>query len=264
MPYIEEKNVYNIGKGLTQAQKRVASGERMANVIPVYNCPTRRRPTQFPYTGGTSHYISVSPPNFVARTDYAACGGSQGYTTNGFSPYKGPPESALNQRDDQVAANYSAAMLKTNGVSSMRSEVSPRHITDGTSKTYIVGEKYLPYLRTEGGDGSNGDDNQSWDTSYDWDTYRWTNIFSNITNGTFLAKDGKGAYPGEPYSDFGPTDVTINNQNFGSSHTSVFIMAFADGSVQPTPFDIELRLHHTLGLATMVCRRANSWQMACC
>jgi len=244
LPFIEEKALHQLGKGTSTTQKMVTNGQRIATPISIFVCPTRRRAETFPINSSGATYINVTEPPAVARTDYAACGGSQGFNTNGFGAFGGPPIAALNQSDAQVAANYTSRKIpEMNGMSHMRSEVKIRHVSDGLSKTYMVGERYIPFAKYE--DGTSGDDNQSWDTGYDWDSYRWTNI-RNLSTGAFLAKDGKGLYPGEPVGD-SHTLAAINNQNFGSAHAQIFNMAMGDGSIQAVEYEIDLDIHQGRG-----------------
>jgi prepilin-type N-terminal cleavage/methylation domain-containing protein len=243
LPFIEEVALSQLGKGTSTTAKMATNGQRMQRAISIYNCPTRRRADSFPFTLGSGTYVNATEPPTVARTDYAGCGGSQGFNTNGFSPVYGPDISFLAKSEAEVEAFFSNRKVKEmNGISHLRSETKPRQVSDGLSKTYTVGERFIHFLRYE--DGTAGDDNQSWDCGYDWDSYRWTNIKN--PSGAFLARDGKGLYPGEPVGD-SMTLSSINNQNFGSAHAQVFHMAFGDGSVHAMPYDIDLNIHQALG-----------------
>ena len=42
LPYIEEKTIYNMGRGLTAAAKMTALGQMMATPAPFFCCPSRR------------------------------------------------------------------------------------------------------------------------------------------------------------------------------------------------------------------------------
>src|SRR6185312_7384156 len=41
--YLEEESVFQIGRGLPAAQKKTELKKQMGAVIPVFNCPSRRR-----------------------------------------------------------------------------------------------------------------------------------------------------------------------------------------------------------------------------
>jgi prepilin-type N-terminal cleavage/methylation domain-containing protein len=243
LPFIEEQALYKLGQGTSATAKMTTNGKRMQSPIQIFNCPTRRRAEEFAFTLPASTYVNVNEPATVARTDYAGCGGSQGFNTNGFAVVYGPDISYLSKTEAELTTYFAGSKVKEmNGISHLRSEIKPRHVSDGLSKTYTVGERYIHFLHYE--DGTAGDDNQSWDCGYDWDSYRWTNI--KTPTGTFLAKDGKGLYPGEPAGD-SLAHASVNNQNFGSAHAQIFFMAFGDGSVHGIPYEIDLVVHQGLG-----------------
>ena len=121
-----------------------------------------------------------------------------------------------------AAANDS----KSDGISFILSLVKIKHITDGTSKTYMLGERFIWNRTYE--TGSDGDDNQSWDTSYDWDVYRWTGsapVSDTIDN----------AAP------------ACCNHQFGGPHPGGFVMALCDSSVRLVNFEIKQTIHQQLG-----------------
>jgi len=70
LPYIEEKTLREIGKGQAAATKRVAITEVLKTPIPILNCPTRRLPRTYPYTGAMPMQ-NADPPASVAKSDYA-------------------------------------------------------------------------------------------------------------------------------------------------------------------------------------------------
>ncbi len=49
LPYIEENSIHDIGKGMTYANKKNASEERVLTTIGIYKCPSRNRPGTFPF-----------------------------------------------------------------------------------------------------------------------------------------------------------------------------------------------------------------------
>jgi len=222
LAYIEEQTTRNIGKTGSRgdsAKKKDLNLIRVGTPVAIYNCPSRRRPGQFPYPN--KHYYNVAQNgNFIAKTDYAGNGGSQG-----FMDFAGPQATALNQSDAAVELQFAKSHSKNDGMSYLRSMVRIRGIPDGTSKTYICGERFLFTDTYE--TGRHGDDNQSWDTSYDWDTYRWTN------------------FPPEGDTFINQRDCC--NQTFGGPHSTSFLMAMADGSVQQLNYDINAKAHQAFG-----------------
>ena len=105
-----------------------------------------------------------------------------------------------------------------NGISFQRSEVAIKHVTDGTTLTYLIGEKYLNpehYL-----DGLAGADNETWCTGYNNDNYR---------NGVDPPRQDRIGLT-RPFA-------------FGSAHPSTWQMAYCDGHVEAITYDIDEYLH---------------------
>jgi prepilin-type processing-associated H-X9-DG protein len=111
-------------------------------------------------------------------------------------------------------------------------------ITDGSSNTYLAGEKFCDSDHYT--DGLSAFDDEGWDTGWDWDTVRWS---------------GTTTYP--PPQDTGHADVVCRPIQdtpglgtgffFGSAHAIGFNMAFCDGSVQFINYSVNLETHYRLG-----------------
>jgi prepilin-type N-terminal cleavage/methylation domain-containing protein len=70
LPFIEEKTLRELGKGLPAAAKRAAMVEVLQSPVPIFNCPSRRLPRVYPYKGASS-LQNCDPPANVAKSDYA-------------------------------------------------------------------------------------------------------------------------------------------------------------------------------------------------
>ena len=116
-----------------------------------------------------------------------------------------------------------------NGVIYKFDEVRIANITDGTSNTYLLGEKYIDPLHYA--DGMDAGDNQPFNTGYDLDSVRWSPW--DAASNTYLvpAQDQEGV---------------VNYFTFGSAHPSGFNMAFCDGSVHRLSFSIDPNIHACL------------------
>lgn len=226
LPYIEETTLHDRGKSgdptTFNETKRAASTIRAKTVINLYLCPTRGRPGLSAEGIWHGHRnLDFAGLTEVAKTDYAMNGGS----ANVGWPI-GPEVAALSWDDKQFESKYAyGAPLNADGVSHIRSMVREAHIKDGTSKTYLVGEKYLNFS-TKGTSTGSGDDNQTWEVGFDWDTYRFTAALPQFDQ-----------YP----------DTTGSNIIFGSAHFSGINMVFCDGSTKHIPYDIDLPVHTALG-----------------
>lgn len=109
------------------------------------------------------------------------------------------------------------------GVSWERGSTRLADITDGTSFTYLVGEKRVSSLGY-GTSADNGYD-QSMFSGVDLDTTRWTHIAP--------APDSRGMEPLE--------------RRFGAVHPTGFHMAMCDGSIQFFNYSIDTEIHREHG-----------------
>ena len=107
------------------------------------------------------------------------------------------------------------------GISYARSQISIAKITDGTSKTYLLGEKYLNPLDYTTGKAP--DDDMGMYEGCAFDTYRWAGI--------------------QPQRDTPGASLT---NEFGSAHVSMCYFALCDGSVQAIDFSVDLEVHRRM------------------
>ena len=112
-----------------------------------------------------------------------------------------------------------------------------RRITDGTSHTFLIGEKYVRSDLYEGGSKS---DDQGWADGWDPDAIRST-CFQPYQDG-----DGTGFQfqPLNAPGDFFGFDRDV--YYFGSAHPGGFNGVFADGSVRTLNYDIDVVLFNAL------------------
>ena len=118
------------------------------------------------------------------------------------------------------------------GISYLRSRVKISDITDGTSKTYMLGEKYL--IPDHYYDGEEGADNESMYCGYDNDNHRTTFYQAGNPPDHQPMQDTPG-WLGGTYA------------CFGSAHANSLNMAFCDGSVQAVNYTIDPETHRRLG-----------------
>ena len=125
---------------------------------------------------------------------------------------------------------------KFDGVFVPRWPIELRRITDGTSKTILIAERWLYFEYHDSSVPRNlPSDNNSMYQGYDWDTIRWASSFVNPNFPQF----GMIALP-KPDTESQP-DALGNGQmwSFGSSHPGVFLASLCDGSVQAYSYDID-------------------------
>ena len=165
LPYIEQQALHDLGAGKAAAVKKAAASTVAQTPLAILHCPTRRQPTVFPNPAGTA--FNMNPVSTCAHTDYAANAGTvQNFYEIGNPSGNGDP--SFFDAPGYRPPNQSAM----NGVIYKFDEVSIARITDGTSNTYLLGEKYLDPLHYA--DGVDLGDNQPFNTGYDLDNVRWS------------------------------------------------------------------------------------------
>jgi prepilin-type N-terminal cleavage/methylation domain-containing protein len=247
LPYMELGAVHDLGmgQGTVTDPARTEFLTRVQTPIATFYCPTRRPVGVFPYLlsgAGTNGYANVRPnPAAVGRCDYAA---SMGETD--LQPwYIGSPSTLAagdaTAEGDPVAGTgwYAYGGHRTNGVVGLNRQVKIADITDGTSNTYMVGEKNLDpdhYMT-----GQSYGDNQGWDAGCTADNDRMVGMCDRATGTSILpAQD---AY--QPLQD---TPGWLGDLVFGSAHANGFGMAFCDGSVSTIGYTIDLETNRRLGV----------------
>ncbi len=207
LPFIEQQAMHDLGAGLSGPGDQPGSAKCNAQLVRVSTpltglyCPTRRSPLAYPFTEGW-RIVNAGIPTVLGRSDYAINGGD--YVTAAGLPipalwtperdnvYPGPASLADGGSPGGINGNPTPAQItkaKTTfanvamyatGVSYTGSMITMANISDGTSNTYLVGEKYLcPDNYTNGMDMG---DNEFALMGDNEDTSRWTAIFSTTTN----------------------------------------------------------------------------------
>ena len=110
----------------------------------------------------------------------------------------------------------------------MRSEIGLAHVSDGSSSTYLVGEKFLRpaeyYLET------NKADNETMYAGFDNDNHRITYVPGNKQYLPPLLN----------------TDAYSDGVSFGSPHPAALHFVFCDGSVHTISYGIDPEIHRRL------------------
>jgi prepilin-type N-terminal cleavage/methylation domain-containing protein/prepilin-type processing-associated H-X9-DG protein len=242
LTYIEEGPLHDKGADgdamLLSRPQREAARDVVLSPLNVINCPSRRQTKTFVMganDAGAGLKNSITPPE-AGRGDYAANSGHvlNEFPSAGTSPGAGPPSYTgtdpwFTDTINQFGRQGNVDLLT--GVSFVRSEIGIRRIIDGTTKTYLVGERYIPVANYE--DGQWGADNETWCTGFNNDNYRVTSRATGMQEATPI-----------PDSDTTSPDGGLR---FGSAHSGNFNMAMCDGSVQSVSYDIDWQVHRDLG-----------------
>jgi len=238
LPFIDQSDLHDMGKGLNNDSNRKAQGQLQARVpVSVFICPTRHRLQVFPRASSNTFVNITDPSPFMARSDYAA---NQGSTYSIVDP--GDPNTNYdpNFNWSTLDGTINSPTNPATGVIFRASQLSMAAIKDGTANTYLIGERYLcPDCYYTGGCCDN---DQGWDEGYDWDTNRGTGT------GYFKLTDVSTAIPIPPSQDRpGYSTNGTCSYNFGSAHEAGFNMAFCDGNVRLMNYNINPIIHMQLG-----------------
>jgi prepilin-type N-terminal cleavage/methylation domain-containing protein/prepilin-type processing-associated H-X9-DG protein len=264
LPYIEE----------TAAQSVTRAADLQQLVISLYVCPSRR-PAR---TGWSEAFAGI-----IAFIDYAgavpctyttparttrydpkigvpltqASIGTLGTSFLGGTARSGSPEPQDNTVYDGVIVRCPWVWQRTDTASGKQIGIFRNRVTglvkaadviDGTSKTFMIGEKYVRndnYEGSFGGSNKNSDD-RGWSDGFDADMMRsscfapisdsnpigWDPILGNMFRDTFSS-----AFAG----------ILWNVIHFGSPHPGGINAVYADGSVHSISYDVNVEVFNALG-----------------
>src|SRR5262245_61924369 len=247
LPFLEEGALHDV----------ITTTQMQSTPVALYNCPSRRQATR----------SAVAGNNVTVLTDYAGvqpCTHSStgtlytpspqltmaAYNTNGAAFWGGKPDGWMGTFDNGVYdgvivrspwhwTGYDLRNKKPQGnfVNNVANPTKIAKITDGTSKTFLIGEKMVRSDLYEGG-SSQFSDNRGWTDGWDSDVMRCT-CFAPMSDSDPIA--------------FGDTIVpngfSGGNHNwfFGSPHKAGFNMSFADGSVRTVNYEINVVIFNAVG-----------------
>jgi prepilin-type N-terminal cleavage/methylation domain-containing protein len=227
LPYLEETARRNAGRGQTGALSLAAAKEMIETAIPGFYCPSRRAAIAYPYHHGAG-FINSDRPEVVGRSCYAANMGDLNWRKNDEGPRSF--EEAENYRwvhsEEVMSPRFGTGHT---GIVFQRSEIAMRQITDGTSHTYLFGEKNIqPEHYTT---GTVGNEDQSMYNGHDQDNLRLC----------WISDAGKGLVP------FPDTPKITFTYAFGGPHPGSWIAVYCDGSVHTLSYSMDPFIHKWLG-----------------
>ncbi len=220
LPFIEQTALHQLGAGGTGAKKKKACVELTTTPLQVFNCPSRRTAKLYKCTvrslyspGVDGEQMGSADLTNVAKSCYCMNSGTVVVQcTSGPSTLAG-------------AKTYSwPDCTNTNGLACYRSETTIASIRDGTSNTYLLGEKNLDvdYYNS----GLSGGDSQCMYVGHDPDSIRYASR----------------SYP--PTEDRPGVNA---DRCFGGPHPGGSMFVFCDGSVRLISFSIDLDIHGRFG-----------------
>ena len=207
---------------MTASQKRTENAKMFSTVIAGMNCPQRRESRLYP-TRAT--FVNAVHDGFCTKLDYAANAGDHVYAGS----ERGPASVEAAERHSWRHSGHIGKGERHNGVIFQNSELKLSRLLDGTSKTYMIGEKYLDPNNNANGVLSN--DDQIAITGFDQDTH------------CFVAYSPQFAFtPRRDRPGFHRAGL------FGSAHVEGCQFVFCDGSVRTISYDIDKIAHHKMGV----------------
>jgi prepilin-type N-terminal cleavage/methylation domain-containing protein/prepilin-type processing-associated H-X9-DG protein len=262
LPYIEE----------TAAQSLTQTADLQQLVISLYVCPSRR-PAR---TGWSTAFNGI-----IAFIDYAGavpCTYTTPARTTRYDPKigvpltqasmntlatsflggtgrNGTPEPQDNTLYDGVIVRCPWVWQRTDPsgqqIGMFRSRVTglvkPGDITDGTSKSLMIGEKYVRNDNYEGSFGTTNrnSDDRGWSDGFDADVMR-SSCFAPISDSDPIGWD---PVLDNMFGDAGPWPFAglYNVIHFGAAHPGGINAVFADGSVHSIGFDVDVVVFNSLG-----------------
>lgn len=226
LPLVEETALWELGTDgepdeWTSTQLAGAK-QRIMTPLPIAVCPSRRPAEAFgtKFHGGSHTPRGSDPCEREVRGDYAACSG------NLIVEYTfGPPSIS-----DAETYEWGERLGIATGISFYHSAVTIGQVSDGTSTTYMLGEKYMnqnSYL-----DGSDPADNEDLYSGFNNDNHRIA-YYDPVTG---VALTPQQDLPG-----------IISPRSFGSAHYGSCFMSFCDASVRAISYNIDPVAHQRMG-----------------
>ncbi|MEM8946341.1 MAG: DUF1559 domain-containing protein [Planctomycetota bacterium] len=264
LAFMEQNNLRDLGAGLLNgsADHQAALTQLFQTPVAAYTCPSRGAAAlplsiwNAPVKAVGSWVRPLISESGVVRGDYAASSGDTIPIYTDGAPWfasvpapSGDDYSATDQEVDEAFANLAVNLCSgapsrgdrsrlacQSGIIFVRSETSIRNIEDGTSNTYLIGEKFINPNEYDGGSAIGANlslaTNQSAYCGYEWDNHRraWNPLLETESDQEI----------------FQPRADTLNYEEphiFGSAHPGAFHMLFADGSVRGIQYDVDPFVH---------------------
>jgi len=237
LPYMEQQAIHEMGSdgqpGVVTAQQKQETGIATTTPLAVFHCPSRREaklyPSYWKLESPTSGPHNATNTELIAKTDYAACGGN---STTQF------PVGGLEMNWpslDEVAREKN--LSGPEGVCYQRSTIKLNEITDGTSKTYMVGEKFMDPDFYEGVNGFAAQSDHHGLYCFNWDQGRSANRVNVPWQDRRLLENQH--YLNRAYA-------SSAKDRFGSAHPGGMQMVYCDGAVHRISYNIDGFTHQFL------------------
>jgi prepilin-type N-terminal cleavage/methylation domain-containing protein len=261
LPYIEE----------TAASSVTTSEDLQKIVVSIYVCPSRRLPrtgfsptfnniiTYIDYAGAvpctyrtparTFRYDpSLSVPLDFGDVGITVLGGQAFEGGQGISADRPPNNAVYDGVIVRCPWRWTGTDLASGKQLGLKATNVPQptkitKITDGTSKTFVIAEKYV---RSDEYESSKYSDDRGWADGWDGDSMR-TSCFLPISDGDPIGwHEQLGRYFGDHTVGSSGVNGLYNVLHFGSPHPAGVQAVFADGSVRSIGFNVDVVVFNAL------------------
>ena len=226
LPYMEQQPLHDLQAGKTGQVRKDAATQMIQTPLAVLYCPSRRAAALYPNII-IPLYTSTNAVDKVAKSDYAGNSGDVHCHYGDCGNYQSSGAS--------TEADFGAIAGNATGVIYPGSRTTMAQIRDGTSNTYLLGEKYLSPDWYDTADPYAYGDNTAALVGDNATNVRWTNNSLDVT---------------VTYAGWTPRQDRLGDFNwnvFGSAHSSGCNMVFCDGSVHSISYSIDSEIHRCLG-----------------
>ncbi|MFO0898054.1 MAG: DUF1559 domain-containing protein [Pirellulales bacterium] len=222
LPFLEQQTLYDLGKGLGHGRPNNDKGKLALQMIQtplgMLSCPSKRQAKVFAVRASRDWMVNTLKPPSLEFGWYRSC-----YKVNaGSNPvFYGTGPGDWNAADKMQGFQPDSAFAQVNGVAHQRSMIRLAQIEDGTSNTYMVGDKYLNPDNYESGNDFSDDEPAL--GADDYDLHGWGHV--------------------PPARD---TPGLALFWSFGGAHPGGFNMALCDGSVRGLRYELSADVHRRL------------------
>jgi len=221
LPYLEQQTLWSLGQDGNQtvdANIKSSNATRAQFPMTFLSCPSRRTCKLYASGVGGCNCNGISQSG---KTEYNACTGD-GYCAVSTS---------VSTYTEALAVKLTGG---NTGITFGKSKTQMGEVRDGTSNTFLYGEKYLDASKYEvstNSESATGDNQTPW-AGPDNDSFRQT---------AYSSSNPSNCAPRQDRSGFN------NGSIFGSAHAGAFGMVMGDGSVQRIPYSINPETYSYLG-----------------